>query len=374
MTIYVQRMVTAMNAADGSIIDLTQDRWTREERNEKLDGKRARSRHHIDSVCRECGGGVHYHTNAHGSFWWQHNPGEARRCLTRDIKPNGESDEHYAAKFAVTRTLRLNGWEADPERTFQKGGRIVRPDVHAWHEHSPVAHQRPTDWEIQLTHQGPGDFIARTEEHLEVSGHRTAWVTPFDEELDRQLGVVTDPTGLYVAARVYETASEEVPLTTMTVSEFVAKTQKRRRELIWADAGYANRWIAYPPGQKPIVDTWAAPPPTDPADGDVVILDRYCARPPAEPKAPAPQLALPITKAEALSSGGDRRRRSSGQGRRAATGRFAIGDVIRNRITGRYGPIVEVFGQRQPTYRIVDNDGTWPVPERIAERVIGREG
>lgn len=59
------------------------------------------------------------------------------------------------------------------------------------------------------------------------------------------------------------------------------------------------------------------------------------------------------------------------QARRGSPGRYEIGDLIRSRVTGRHGEIIEVRGQRNPIYRIINDDGIWPIAEQHAERFLG---
>jgi hypothetical protein len=237
-------MLTALDAASDGVIDLTA---MSPEQRDMVHGQSVARRHGRNIVCRHCKQPAHLaHLKRSDAWFWKHNPGAASRCLLADVYPNGQSEEHFAAKLAIVKTLRLmTGWNAEPERRFGQDDEAVIPDVYAWHD-QPSPHQRPIAWEVQLAPQTHGEFIDRTERTRRIGGVRTAWVTPYDDDLDQQMGIVTDSTGSIVTGRIYDAPDEERQMDPMPLGEFVRRWAATLPDLVWADAGFRNRWIAFP--------------------------------------------------------------------------------------------------------------------------------
>lgn len=235
-------MLTALEAKAGRILNLVElDQRTRDE----VHGIRVAKRNGYDIVCRQCEHGVHYVVNQLGRAFWRHNPGNASRCIFDSIK-TGESQFHIAAKYTIAKTLGgLGGWTATPEQRFELDGESIITDVYAEHS-SPAIHQAPTAWEVQLSKQTEGEFIHRAEQRQRVAGCRTAWVTPHADALGRTLGVISDPTGERVVARLFTNPYDDVPLPPMPLGVFVNKVARRRGHFLWTDTGVSRSWIAYP--------------------------------------------------------------------------------------------------------------------------------
>lgn len=281
-------MLTALDARQGRILNLVElDQRTRDE----VHGVRVARSNGYDLVCRQCEHGVHLKVNHLGRSYWQHNPGNASRCILDSIKTS-ESPEHFAAKYAIAKSIgMLKGWTAMPEQRFELAGEVVIPDVYAKHA-SPAAHQAATAWEVQLSKQTRGDFIHRTDERLRVVGCRTAWVTPHGDALGNTLGVVSDPTGERIVGRLFTNPYDDVPLPPMPLDQFVNKVARRRGHFVWADAGANNEWIAYP---SESIDAER----TRPRVGNTRTVleeadDRLCDRPaPTRPPTPSPPSPQP---------------------------------------------------------------------------------
>ncbi len=235
-------MLTALDANTGRILNLVElDQRTRD----GVHGIRVAKSNGYDIVCRQCEHGVHLKINHLRRAYWQHNPGNATRCILDSIK-TGESQFHIAAKYTIAKSLgRLSGWTATPEQRFELDGEFVITDVYAQHA-APAGHQAPTAWEVQLSKQTSGDFIHRSEQRLRIAGCRTAWITPHADALGKALGVVSDPTGERVVARLFTNPYDDVPLPPMPLEQFVNKVARSRGHFLWTDTGEGRTWIAYP--------------------------------------------------------------------------------------------------------------------------------
>lgn len=241
---------------------------------DSVHGRRVAQRHGYDIVCKQCNGPVHLVVNQHHTAYWRHDPGAGRTCLLTQVTTGHESPEHLAAKYAIARALHsLGGWTTEPERRFQRDGDLVIVDVFAEHT-NPAIHQPATAWEVQMSPQTRGDFVSRTEQIRRVARLRAAWVTPHDDALAEQLGIIIDPSATHVVDRVYTAPDEAVRVDPIPTGEFVKAVARHRPTLLWAQAGEYRRWIAFPPSAAGTHPTKPKPPRPTPTHRD----DRECAR------------------------------------------------------------------------------------------------
>jgi len=262
-------MLTALNATTGLVLDVTA--LAVEER-DAIHGARTARTNGYDIVCRQCHRPSHLVLNHKGNAFFRHNPGETSACILSEFGRR-ESTEHLAAKIAIIEAHRaLKGWTAEAERRFEVGGELVVVDVFASPE-DPDEFRVPTSWEVQVSPQPHGVTVERTNQRRRVTGTRTAWVTPHETTLGRNLGLITDPKVLHVVKGLYETSELLDPLPNMPVGEFIRATQGKRRRLIWTDAGLGGEWVAYQPGGEALPTT---KPRSRPAKK--TMEDRACVR------------------------------------------------------------------------------------------------
>lgn len=267
-------MLTARDEDSGRILDLTA--LSDAERN-KMHGHRTARQHGYGPVCKHCGQGVHMVVNHHRTAFWRHNPGMATRCVLAEVSAVGESAEHLDGKVAIVSALRsLRGWSAEPERRFERNGELVIVDVFAEHER-PEAHQAPTAWEVQMSPQTRGGFTLRGDERRRVAGVQTAWVTPHDDALADNQGIVVDQTARQVIGRIYASPYTLEPLPPMPTGAFVTAVARRHRRLWWTDSGEERRWIAYPPES---IAATGIPRRSGPSTSSRDATDRPCDRTP----------------------------------------------------------------------------------------------
>lgn len=263
-------MLTALNATTGLVLDVTT--LTPEER-DAIHGAQTARRNGYDIVCRQCHRPGHLVLNHKGNAFFRHNPGETSACILSEFGRR-ESTEHLAAKIAIIEAHRaLKGWTAEAERRFEVDGELVVVDVFASPD-DPDEFRVPTSWEVQVSPQPHGVTVERTSQRRRVTGTRTAWVTPHEATLGRNLGLITDPKVLHVVKGIYETPELLDPLPDMPIGDFIRATQGKRRRLIWTDAGFEGEWVAYQPGGEAAPAAKSRPRPPKGSVGD-----RVCARP-----------------------------------------------------------------------------------------------
>ena len=274
-------MLTCLDERSGEIINLS---TLSAEDLDRIHSAKKRQDVGIDSVCKGCHHPVHLVHHPCGSWYWRHNRGRPHDCSQVEFN-HSESAEHHRGKLLIAQGLNgLQGWSVEPERHGSKGGTDVFVDVFAERTEDAVhALQVDTAFEVQLSPQSTGDFVARTASIREVTGAQAVWATPHAASLDSVCGLIVDGSAAMVVDRAYTHVDQEAALDPLALDRAVRGIWGGRRRYEFAQSGdiistdprARPPWIVWTRGQGAPRTVARRVRPTD------VPIDRDCDRPEA---------------------------------------------------------------------------------------------
>jgi hypothetical protein len=238
-------MLTAMNAGDQTLIDLT--RFTiRDPAVRAMNGQRNARRNGYDLICRGCQRPVHLVLNHQGTMFLRHNPGEGRGCVLDEAAriSAGQSPEHIAGKALLVGAIRdLTGWTAELEQRYDHTDGTVVVDVAATYSGPPQHDEQGLyAWEVQLASQSEGMFYDRTTTIERVSGRRARWITPHTAHAGATVAMICNPAATHIVDRVFESIEPEIKSDAVEIDRMIKAIHRRHPSHLWYQGGEFGEW------------------------------------------------------------------------------------------------------------------------------------
>lgn len=318
--------------------------------------------------------------------FYHHDPrGIMRHPCSNDYgEGGGPSAAHQAIQETVVAAYNsLPGIKADPEVWLSETSR--RPDVVAFRGERVAAFT-----EVQQSYQNASVLWERDETHSEYLRSlgpddqgfypSTLWLASraYEGSRGKFPTVYTSENGDRVTRGVYAEYDKpgwtgpdlDKPLE-FDIDKFLSVKLDHKLYLVGTKGDDDCVWMYRPtPGAPPPKRgkrLRAREPELDPLRlcrrAPVESTDLTVVSPPAATPLPTP-IVRPFRGVEPFTA-------PSNQPRRNNSGRYEVGDIIRNRITKERGEIVEVFGQRNAIYRVSSGGRIFPVAQQHAE-YLGR--
>lgn len=239
-------MLTAENAADGTVIDLTRF-VIRDPVIRKMNGQHNARRNGYALLCRGCQRPAHLVLNHHETMFFRHNPGTGRACILEEAARlgAGQSEAHITGKALLAGAIRdLTGWSADLEQRYDRAGDTVIVDVAASYEGEAVhTEQGLYAWEVQLAPQAEGAFYDRTTVIERTSGRRVRWLTPHAATAGTTVSMICSPEATHIVDRVLESIEPPVPSPAFELGRLVRAIHRTHPGYLWFQGGEFGEWL-----------------------------------------------------------------------------------------------------------------------------------
>lgn len=234
-------MLSALNATDGGIIDVT---TLTDDNIAQLNGKRVARLNGYDVICKGCQRPAHLVRNHHKTVFFRHDPGSGS-CILNELmhRCGGESEEHIIAKCTLIKALRsLGSWDAQPEQLHEYNGDAVTVDVEAIYEETPSHEfQGSFAWEVQMSHQTAGEFQYRTQNIRQITGYTPLWLTPHVNAVGDTVAMICDPKAEFIVDRLLTSYEPEIASPPLPVDRVVKSVHRKTPGHRWhatADGSY----------------------------------------------------------------------------------------------------------------------------------------